>query len=169
LLRDPQARSKLGVDPGEAARALTPRNGFRFSAGGGRHFSTQPGVSATNVILEGNDPVDLEQLIRQVKNGLYIGRIWYTYPINGLRAGDFTCTAVGDSYIIKDGQIVAPLKPNTIRINDSILRLLKNIVGVTKEAKGTLVWAADEVVYAPEVAIQNVRVDEIAQFMDNLG
>jgi predicted Zn-dependent protease len=76
---------------------------------------------------------------------------------------------VGDSYISKDGQIVAPLKPNTIRINDNILRLLKNIVGVTKEAKGTLVWAADEVVYAPEVAIQNVRVDEIAQFMDNLG
>ncbi len=169
LLRDPQAKSKLGVDPGEAARALTPRNGFRFSAGGGRHFSTQPGVSATNVILEGSDPVDLEQLIRQVKNGLYIGRIWYTYPINGLRAGDFTCTVVGDSYIIKDGQIVTPLKPNTIRINDNILRLLKNIIGVTKEAKGTLVWAADEVVYAPEVAIENVRVDEIAQFMDNLG
>jgi hypothetical protein len=33
---------------------------------------------------------------------------------------------------------------------------------VTKDAKGTIVWAADEVVYAPEVAVSGVRVDAIA-------
>ena len=35
LLRDPQARAKLGVDPAEAAGGLVARNGFRFAAGGG--------------------------------------------------------------------------------------------------------------------------------------
>jgi len=34
--------------------------------------------------------------------------------------------------------------------------------------KGTIVWAADEVVYAPEVAVTGVHVDEIAGFMEDL-
>jgi predicted Zn-dependent protease len=57
---------------------------------------------------------------------------------------------------------------NTIRINDNVTRLLQNIVGITKDVKGTLVWAADEVVYAPEIAVSGVRVDEIALFMESL-
>ena len=103
------------------------------------------------------------------RDGLYVGRIWYTYPINGLRAGDFTCTVVGDSYIIRDGRLAAPLRANTIRINDNITRLLGHIVGVTKDVKGTVVWAADEVVYAPEIAVTGVHVDAIAGFMEELG
>jgi hypothetical protein len=31
------------------------------------------------------------------------------------------------------------------------------------------VWAADEVVYAPEVAVRGVRVEEIAGFMEELA
>ena len=89
-------------------------------------------------------------------------------PINGLRAGDFTCTVVGDSFIIRDGRIGAPLKANTIRINDNITRLLRNVVGVTKDTKGTVVWAADEVVYAPEIAVTGVHADAIAGFMEGL-
>ncbi|OLB11321.1 MAG: hypothetical protein AUH18_06390 [Candidatus Rokubacteria bacterium 13_2_20CM_69_10] len=106
--------------------------------------------------------------MRHVRDGLYIGRIWYTYPINGLRAGDFTCTVVGDSYIIRDGRLAEPLRPNVIRINDNIANILTNVVGVTKDVKGTIVWAADEVVYAPEIAVSRVRVDAIAGFMEEL-
>jgi PmbA protein len=109
-----------------------------------------------------------DELLRRVGDGLYIGRIWYTYPINGLRAGDFTCTVVADSYIIRDGRIAEPIMANTIRINDNIATFLNNVVGVTKDVKGTIVWAADEVVYAPEVAVTGVRVDEIAGFMEEL-
>jgi len=167
LLNDPMLTAKLGVDRQAAAPALAPRNGFRYD-GGGRSFETQPGTAASNVIVEGADPVALDTLIRTVQNGLYVGRIWYTYPINGFAAGDFTCTVVGDSYIIRDGRFVAPLKANTIRINDNITRLLQHIVGITKDVKGTLVWAADEVVYAPEIAVTGVHADAIAGFMEGL-
>jgi len=169
LLGDPRIKEKLGVEAREARAALVPRNGFRFGAGGGRQFDSQPGVAASNVVVEGAETVSLDELISRVRDGLYIGRIWYTYPINGLRAGDFTCTVVGDSYIIKNGRIAAPLKANTVRINDNFTRLLHNIAGITKDVKGTLVWAADEVVYAPEIAVTGVRVDEIAGFMESLG
>jgi PmbA protein len=168
LLRDPALAEKLGAVGPAAEAALVPRNGFRFGAGGGRQFDTAPGVAASNVVVEGADPVSLDELLRRVGDGLYVGRIWYTYPINGMRAGDFTCTVVGDSYIIRDGKIVAPLKANTIRINDNIATFLNNVVGVTKDVKGTIVWAADEVVYAPEIAVRGVRVDEIAGFMEDL-
>jgi PmbA protein len=162
LLRDPALGEKLGAHGAAAATALVPRNGFRFGAGGGRQFDGPPGVAASNVVVEGADPVPREELLRRVKDGLYVGRIWYTYPINGLRAGDFTCTVVADSYIIRDGRLAAPIRANAIRINDNIAKILNNVVGITKDVKGTIVWAADEVVYAPEIAVRGVRVDAIA-------
>jgi len=168
LLHDPKLMEKLGADAAGAAAALVARNGFRYGSGG-RAFDTSPETSPTNVVLEGADPVSLDELIRTVRDGLYIGRIWYTYPINGLRAGDFTCTVVGDSFIIRDGRLAAPLKANTIRINDNIVRVLGSVAGLTKDAKGTLVWGADEIVYTPEIAVTGVHADAIAGFMEALA
>jgi PmbA protein len=168
LLRDPQARRKLGVDPGPAAGGLAARNGFRFAAGGGRTFAAPPGTAATNVFVEGRDATSLDELCRRIGDGLYVGRIWYTYPINGLQAGDFTCTVVGDSYLIRNGRIAAPLKANAVRISDNITSVLEGVLGVTKETKGTMVWAADEVVYAPSIAVAGLEVDEIAGFVERL-
>jgi PmbA protein len=169
ILRDPVAAARVGADGAALEGALVPRNGFRFGGGGGRQFDSQPGIAASNVVVEGDDAVTLDELIRDVKEGLYVGRIWYTYPINGLRAGDFTCTVVADSYVIRDGRLAAPLRPNTVRINDNIAAILENVVGITREAKATIVWAADEVVYAPEIAVAGVRVDAIAGFMEHLA
>ena len=166
IRRDPAANQKLGVDPNDHPEAFVPRNGFRFGTGGGRSHEMPPGIAPTNVIVEGANPLPPDELFRQVGNGLYIGRIWYTYPVNGLGAGDFTCTVTADSYLIENGRIVAPIKPNTIRINDNITNVLSQIIGIGSEAKGTLVWAADEVVYAPEIAVADVSLDEIATEMD---
>jgi predicted Zn-dependent protease len=168
LLADPLLAQKVGVGREAAAPALVPRNGFRYD-GSGRSFETPPATAASNVVVEGADPVSLDALIASVKDGLYVGRIWYTYPINGLRAGDFTCTVVGDSYVIRDGRRVGPLKANAIRIDDNLNRLLQHVLGVTKNVKGTIVWASDEVVYAPEIAVAGVHVDEIGGFMQGLG
>jgi PmbA protein len=168
LLRDPHARAKLGVEPAEAAGGLVPRNGFRFAAGGGRSFSTTPGTAATNVFVEGRDGVALDELCQRVGDGLYVGRIWYTYPINGLQAGDFTCTVVGDSYLIRDGRIAAPLKANVVRISDNITSVLEGILGVTRDTKATTVWGGDEVVHAPSIAVAGLQVDEIAGFVERL-
>ena len=155
------------MDPARAGAAFVPRNGFRYARGGGRHFDSQPGIHPTNVIIPG-DVESTEALCKMAGNGVYIGRLWYTYAVNGLRAGDFTGTAVADSFVIRDGKLAEPLRPNTLRINENILNLLSNIVGVTKEGKPVLVWAADEIVYAPEIAVKNVHLDAIAEYMEAL-
>ncbi len=163
---DPHGPQKLGVDPSRVPAALVPRNGFRFGRGGGRHFDSPPGIYPTNVVISGRNPKSREELFRLVGDGLYIGRIWYTYPINGLRAGDFTCTVVGDSYVIRNGQIAGAIKPNTVRVNDSIHRVLNSILGVGRTVRPTLVWAADEITYAPEIAVDGLRVEEVAGFLE---
>jgi PmbA protein len=96
-----------------------------------------------------------------------VGRLWYTYPINGLRAGDFTSTLTADSYLIENGEIKAPIKVNTLRINDNISNILMGIRGMTRETRPTLLWAADEIVYAPiGLLVDKVHFDQIAEFMD---
>lgn len=167
IMRDPKAKDKLGTDPSEWTSALTPRNGFRFARGGGRHFDAQPGINPTNVIIPG-DIESTEAICRLVGNGIYIGRLWYTYPVNGTRAGDFTGTVVADSYVIRDGKLAEPIKANTLRINENIHRFLNGVIGVAQNGKPTLVWAADEIVYAPDIAVENVRIDAIGEYMDTI-
>ena len=102
MLQDPKGRHKLGVEPSRP-EAIAPRNGFRPGNGGGRDFSSSPSTTPTNLILAGPDRHKRSDLLRMVGDGIYIGRIWYTYPVNGIAAGDFSGTIVGDSYLIKDG------------------------------------------------------------------
>jgi len=76
---------------------------------------------------------------------------------------------VGDSWVIRDGRLAAPIKANAIRINDNVVRVLEHVAGVGRQAPPTVVWAADEVVHAPAVAVTGVHVDEIADFRGRLG
>ena len=168
MLNDPKGREKLGADPRQVARSIAPRNGFRTGRGGGRNFDSPPSTTATNLVVEGKEKYSHEELLRMVVDGLYIGRIWYTYPVNGIGAGDFSGTVVGDSYIIKDGRIVAPLKPNTIRMNENIHNVLNKILGIGAARRGTVRWASDQVTWAPEVAVEDFHVNEIGNYMEEV-
>jgi len=168
ILRDEKAQDKLGVDPLTWQAAITPRNGFRFGQGGGRNHASLPSISPTNVVIEGQNALTLDQLLQKVTRGIYVGRIWYTYPINGLKAGDFTATIVGDSYLIEDGKLSDPLKPNTVRINDTIHSVFDHLTGIEDRHTGVVLWAADEVIYAPHLALSQLKMSKIADFVQTL-
>jgi len=168
ILHDKKAKEKLGVDPLAWKKSIVPRNGFRFGQGGGRNHASIPSISPTNVVIEGEPSFHLGGLLKKVKDGIYIGRIWYTYPINGLQAGDFTSTIVGDSYLVKDGKLAEPLKPNTVRINDNVHSVLKQIMGIENTHTGIVLWAADEVIYAPHIAISQLKMSKISEFVQTL-
>ena len=168
MLRDPQGQQKLGVDPAMVSDAIAPRNGFRTGRGGGRNFDSPPGTTPTNLIVEGSQGYSHEELLRMVGDGLYIGRIWYTYPVNGISVGDFSGTVVGDSYLIENGRLASPIKPNTLRLNDNIGSVINNVLGVASERTGVVRWSSDQVTWAPEVAVSDFRVDEIAGYMESV-
>ena len=168
ILGDPKAAEKLGVVPRPSDRGIAPVSGFRTGRGGGRNFDVPPATASTNLVLEGRDGYSSKQMLRLAGDGLYIGRIWYTYPVNGITAGDFSGTVVGDSYVIRDGRIVAPIKPNTLRLNDNILNVINNILGVGSPPRGTVRWASDQVTWAPELAVRDLHVEEIAEYMEGV-
>ena len=94
----------------------------------------------------GRDPADVLASIAprngfRPGSGVYIGRIWYTYPVNGITSGDFSGTVIADSYLIKDGRLAAPLQPNTLRMNDNAQRLLNNIIGIGARRRPTVRWS----------------------------
>jgi len=101
-------------------------------------------------------------LVRAVGDGIYVGRVWYTYPINGQRAGDFTCTVSGDSYVISGGRLSAPLAPNALRINANIEQVFANPVGVGNRTAPALVWGSPEAYYTVAVAAGEIPFSAIA-------
>ena len=169
ILNDPKAKEKLGVTPADFQKAMVPRSGFRFSRGGGRSFDALPQAFATNIVFESGSATSLDDLIKKVKKGIMLGRLWYTYPVNGLRAGDFTSTVTADSYLIEDGRIRAPIKVNTLRVNDNVRNVLMGIQGMTRDTRPTVSWGGDQIMYAPlGVMVEKVHLDQIAEFMDGV-
>ena len=168
ILNDATGREKLGTNPTSALDMIAPRNGFRPGNGGGRNFASTPGAVSTNLVIEGNRANTQEELLQLVGNGVYIGRIWYTYPVNGTTSGDFSGTIIGDSYLIKDGKFASPLKPNTVRMNDNVLRLINNILGIASQRRATVRWSSDQVTWAPEIAVSGYGLEEISEYMEGV-
>ena len=168
MLKDPRGKEKLGVEPASVSNAIAARNGFRTGRGGGRNFDELPAITPTNLVIEGQMHRSPKDLLAVVEDGTYIGRIWYTYPVNGIAAGDFSGTIVGDSYIVRDGRIAAAVRPNTLRMSENIHNVLNSILAIGSERRGTVRWSSDQVTWAPEVGVEDFHLDEIAGYMDDV-
>ena len=101
-------------------------------------------------------------------DGIYIDASGTPMAVNGFTAGDFSGTIVGDSYLIKDGKLAEPLKPNTLRMNDNIMQVINNILGIGAERVGTVRWSSNQVTWAPEVAVADFHLEEIGEYMEEV-
>ena len=102
----------------------------------GRSADPIPFPSIHNIVVKNGD-YDREEIIKETKNGLLVGRLWYTYAVNPEK-GDFSCTARSGIFVIKNGEIVGPSK--MVRIIDNLQRLLMNISAIGKDSKHILQW-----------------------------
>jgi PmbA protein len=80
-----------------------------------------------------------EELIKETKHGILVGRLWYTYPVNPIR-GDFSCTARSGIRIIENGEIKNPAKP--VRIIHNLFPLFEKISGIGNNSKNVIQWAS---------------------------
>ncbi len=161
ILTDEHRGEKLGAGA-PAKLDFPPLSGYRLGEGGGRRFDASPGSAGTNVVMRARRGVADRELVRAVGNGIYVGRIWYTYPINGQRAGDFTCTVTGDSYMIRDGKIAEPLAPNCLRINANIAQVFEHPLAVGSRPRPATVWGSPEAYYVPAIAAGPIALAEVA-------
>ncbi len=93
-----------------------------------------------------------DDIIKDTKKGLLIGRLWYTYPVNPER-GDFSCTARSGVKIIENGK-TSPGK--SVRIVHNLKALLKNISAVGNDSKNILQWSSLPSI-TPTVRVDNIR------------
>ncbi len=160
LETDEHRADKLGSAAGDAIN-FPPNSGYRLGESAVRRFDAHPGSVGTNVVMRGRRAVSERELVRLVGEGIYVGRVWYTYPINGQRAGDFTCTITGDSYVIRGGELAAPLAPNAMRINANIEQVFARPLGVGNRPCASLVWGAPEAYYVPALAAEGIELAAI--------
>ena len=158
LASDKHRDEKLG--PKADGVEFAPASGYRLGEGGGRRFDQSPGSAGTNVVMHSRAGVSEAELIRRVGDGLYVGRVWYTYPINGQRAGDFTCTVSGDSYVIRGGRLAEPIAPNALRINSNI-NALREILAAENRARHATVWGSAEAYRVPAIAIEALQFSAV--------
>jgi predicted Zn-dependent protease len=161
LITDEHRVEKLGPHA-PSQLDFPPRNGYRLGESGGRRFDASPGSAGTNVVMRTRDGLADRELIRTVDDGIYVGRVWYTYPINGQRAGDFTCTVSGDSYLIRNGEIAEALAPNCLRINANISEVFLNPIAVGARSRPATVWGSPEAYYVPALAADSIALAEVA-------
>ncbi len=131
-------------------------NAFRFDAIPGRRYDDLPAICPTNLVIKPGT-LDEGELFGGIKRGIYVGRTWYTYPINPVQ-GDFTCTNRSNTFLIENGEIVAALPANSFRINDNLPRLLRQITGIGKDTKAVTVWGGSSAVVAPRIKMSGVNV-----------
>ena len=161
LATDDDRAEKLGPNAGNAAAGVVKfpaQNGYRLAEGGGRRFDANPGAAGTNVVMRAREGSDERALLRALGDGIYVGRVWYTYPINGQRAGQFTCTVSGDSYLVRNGEIAAPLAPNSVRINAHIDQVFKGVVAAGKRSYPALIWGTSEAYYVPAIVADAIAL-----------
>lgn len=152
-----EATEKIGVDPHTIKEALIPRNGFRYAKGGGRVASSGVGVYATNLIIDSEQSVTPNDLLKSVEDGIFIGKLWYTYPVGGYSSGIISGTAIADCYTIKNGKLADPIKPNSLRIEDNLAEMIHRIIGIGNNHRPTALWLSDEITHAPWVAMDLVQ------------
>lgn len=131
-------------------------NASRSGSPMGRSAEPIPISSPHNLkINPGN--ISQEDMIKDTKIGLLVGRLWYTYAVNPIR-GDFSCTARSGIRIIENGEIKGPGK--SVRIIHNLPTMLKNISAIGNNQRNVIQWASLPSI-TPSIKAENIKVNSI--------
>ncbi|MBS3151439.1 TldD/PmbA family protein [Candidatus Woesearchaeota archaeon] len=107
-----------------------------------------------NIVVE-RGRLSLPEMIKEVKNGIYVTNVWYTRFAN-YHSGDFSTIPRDGTFLIKNGKVIGSLK--NIRISENILRLLKNVDCVGNKARYLRSWEARIPTLTPPILIRNCKI-----------
>jgi len=131
-------------------------NGLRIGSPLGRSSDPIP-ISAPHNLKINSGTSSQEDMIKNTKHGLLVGRLWYTYAINPIK-GDFSCTARSGIRIIEDGKVRGPGK--SVRIIHNLPTMLKNISEIGDKHRNVIQWASLPSI-TPPIKVENISVSSI--------
>jgi PmbA protein len=108
-----------------------------------------------NIEMDAGD-LSRDEIFRGVKRGLYLTNTWYT-RFQNYATGDFSTIPRDGIFLIEDGEIKQSWKD--IRLSDNALRMLNNIVTISKERQHVHWWSeADPPSLSPYILIKDVQI-----------
>jgi PmbA protein len=128
-------------------------NATRIGSPMGRSAEPIPVSAPHNMRIIGNQ-MSRDEIIKDTKKGLLVGRLWYTYAVNPIK-GDFSCTARSGIRIIENGEIKSP--GTSVRIVHNLPVMLQNISAIGNDSKNVLQWASLPSI-APTVKAEGIKV-----------
>lgn len=131
-------------------------NGNRTGSPMGRDSQPIPQSLPHNLHVLGGK-FSKDEIIKDTKRGLLVGRLWYTYAVNPIK-GDFSCTARSGIRIIENGEIKAPGR--SFRIVHNLPVLLQNISAIGNNERNVLQWASLPSI-APTIKAEDIRITPI--------
>lgn len=108
--------------------------------------------SASNVVLGKGKSKDI---LCEMKNGLYVTNVWYT-RYNNYLTGDFSTIPRDGVFLVRNGEIVRPVKG--IRISGNVIEMLKNISAIGNKQKQVHSWEVSGSVFTPKAIIRAVNI-----------
>ena len=114
-------------------------------------------ISAPHNLKIGSGTSSQEDMIKDTKHGLLIGRLWYTYAVNPIK-GDFSCTTRSGIHVIENGKIKNSGK--SVRIIHNITTMLKNISEIGNNQRNVIQWASLPSI-TPSIKVENITVNSI--------
>ena len=131
-------------------------NAIRMGSPMGRSAEPIP-ISAPHNLTITQGSSSQEDIIKDTKHGLLVGRLWYTYAVNPIK-GDFSCTARSGIRIIENGKIKGPGK--SVRIVHNLPTLLKNISDIGNDQRRVMQWASLPSI-SPSIKVEGIAVNSI--------
>jgi PmbA protein len=131
-------------------------NAIRMGSPMGRSAEPIP-ISAPHNLTITQGSSSQEDMIKDTKHGLLVGRLWYTYAVNPIK-GDFSCTARSGIRIIENGKIKGPGK--SVRIVHNLPTLLKNISDIGNDQRRVMQWASLPSI-TPSIKVEGIAVNSI--------
>ena len=122
----------------------------------GRSAQPIPFPSPHNLMINGKG-TSKDEMIKNTKNGLLVGRLWYTYAVNPER-GDFSCTARSGIKIIENGEIKNSGK--SVRIVHNLPVLFQNISAIGNDTRNVLNWHSLPAI-TPSVQVEGIKIVSI--------
>jgi len=131
-------------------------NAIRMGSPMGRSADPIPVAAPHNLVITAGSSSQ-EDMIKDTKHGLLVGRLWYTYAVNPIK-GDFSCTARSGIQIIENGEITGPGR--SVRIVNNLTNLLNNISDIGKDQNRVMQWASLPSI-TPSIKVENISVNSI--------
>jgi PmbA protein len=111
--------------------------------------------SPWNIELDAGD-MTRNEMFRELKHGLYLTNTWYT-RFQNYATGDFSTIPRDGIFLIENGEIKQSW--NDIRLSDNALKMLNNIVGISKERQHVHWWIeAEPPSLSPYILMKDVQI-----------